>query len=896
MDPLSISFGVAGLMPLVANAIKLVQDYWVGVRGAKERVETLTTELEALQYNLNALQKLLDSHTHGSGSMASDESSVLQSCSAACRVKLEALIKRLERPGLAKGKMHALKWPFEEKEHKETISELHSLSAWMQFSLSIGGYRLLSSSSAQVLELLRGQLRHFEEIREHSVELRQELKEHREPSQDLRRERQDFLDWLSIWNIQAQHDKIQGARAQNTGSWFLQDETFLRWRADRADSHLLWCHGLPGSGKTVLCSLAVDDFLKESEHMSHVAFFYFNYREAEHQGPREVLSCLLRQVAATLDEIPSELMQMRLSKGKKSGQMNLEECKQMMAICLARTNRFYFVLDALDECDFSKHRKVLLNTLHDLAQLPQTRLLVTSRSHIQDIAGSFHEIPQMVIVAHDEDLQEYLSSEISASHGTDGLEEELAIRICSQIKRRANGMFLLAVLQLRFIIDEPTPGEMEDGLENMSEDLTGAFEETIFRIKNLPKSRAQLGMDILMWLCHAREALSISELRDALAFRKGQGSKLDKYRPSLNMMLECCHGLVVPSADIEYIELAHYSIQEYLRSNTARLFPFFEQEMVSTCLGYLMLDEFKSGPQAIHDGYNLIEKRLSNYPFASYAASFWDEHVGEFQATESIWPTLLDFVYGTEAIASSVQIRHFETGFVDIYVDPRECRSRKPLHYASSFGLEILLVTMLESPEASSTINSKTEVVGSTPIILAAASGHVKLVRLLLQHGADPYVANWYGNALYCAAEADQPEVIVELVASGMNPNGCNEYRKDVGPRRSPISCTLDRDSVFALATFVRLGASVNVDNDSGQLLLHRAATKEASKIIEYLVRNKLADINCKSNTGLTPLDCAISLPSTETIRTLMRLGADSRQISSRSLARLAELGFAPGS
>lgn len=252
MDPLSIGFGVAGLVPLVASAIKLAKNYWAGVRGAKEKVAALIIELEALQSNLNALQALLDSSGPHSRFPAYDQSSVLISCSTACRVKLEALVKKLDRPGLAKGRTSILKWPFEEREHKDTISELHSLTAWMQFSLSIGGYRLLSSSSAEVLETLREQLRHFDEIKENQIGLRRDLEHQRNVSQDSRREKQDLLDWLSVLNIQAQHDKIQGARTQNTGSWFLQDEIFLRWRGDRADSHLLWCHGLPGSGKTVL--------------------------------------------------------------------------------------------------------------------------------------------------------------------------------------------------------------------------------------------------------------------------------------------------------------------------------------------------------------------------------------------------------------------------------------------------------------------------------------------------------------------------------------------------------------------------------------------------------------------------------------------------------------------
>lgn len=254
MDPISLTFGVVGLVPLVASAIKLARNYWTGVRGAKEKVATLVTELEALQRNLNALQDLMDSNGLDSDPIAYDQSSVLISCSTACRVKLQALVQKLDRPDVAKGKLYALKWPLEEREHKETICELRSLTAWMQFSLSIGGYRLLSQSSAEVLETLREQLSRFEEVKKQQISLRQNFDQQQKASQDFqqKKENHDLLNWLSNLNVQSQHDKIQGARTPDTGSWFLRDETFLRWRGACADSHLLWCHGLPGSGKTVL--------------------------------------------------------------------------------------------------------------------------------------------------------------------------------------------------------------------------------------------------------------------------------------------------------------------------------------------------------------------------------------------------------------------------------------------------------------------------------------------------------------------------------------------------------------------------------------------------------------------------------------------------------------------
>lgn len=427
---------------------------------------------------------------------------------------------------------------------------------------------------------------------------------------------------------------------------------------------------------------------------------------------------------------------------------------------------------------------------------------------------------------------------------------------------------------------------MEDALDNMSGDLSGAFEEMISRIKGLSSSRSKLGMDVLMWLCHARQIMSAAELGDALAFRKSQGSKLSNYRPSLDMMLECCQGLVVRSADTRYIELAHYSIQEYLERNTPSLFPFAEHEMASICLGYLMLDDLKTGPVEIHDDcgwfdsnlvhYDLLERRLNDYPFASYASRCWDKHIRAIQATESVWHALLDFLHG-KAIASAIQIRHFNNGRKGMYVDHRECLSRTSMHSASPYGLEMPLATMLEYWDPS-TRNTQTAVVRSTPIILAAAAGHIRLVELLLRHGADPYIANWYGNALHCNVEANQPEIIVELVRSGMSPNDCEEYTKR-GSKKSPVSCALDRDSVSALKTLISLGASVEVVDGSGQEpFLHEAATDGASKIVEYLLRNKLADVNRKSRSGSTALDRAIASGCTETVLTLLNNGAGSEQ------------------
>ena len=91
--------------------------------------------------------------------------------------------------------------------------------------------------------------------------------------------------------------------------------------------------------------------------------------------------------------------------------------------------------------------------------------------------------------------------------------------------------FLLPVLQLRTVLKEPTAGEMEDALVSLSRNLPEAFEETIARIQRLPESRRRLGINTLMWICHAKRTLTVFELSEALSVRHGQTKSEPKALP-----------------------------------------------------------------------------------------------------------------------------------------------------------------------------------------------------------------------------------------------------------------------------------------------------------------------------------------------------------------------------
>ena len=62
----------------------------------------------------------------------------------------------------------------------------------------------------------------------------------------------NVLEWLSPLNPQQTHVDVRSQRLPGTGLWLLDKDEFKRWRYDALSPHILWCHGIPGAGKTVL--------------------------------------------------------------------------------------------------------------------------------------------------------------------------------------------------------------------------------------------------------------------------------------------------------------------------------------------------------------------------------------------------------------------------------------------------------------------------------------------------------------------------------------------------------------------------------------------------------------------------------------------------------------------
>ena len=189
---------------------------------------------------------------------------------------------------------------------------------------------------------------------------------------------QRIIEWLDGPDPSANYNRALKDRNPKTGSWFIESSAFADWKARRGS--LIWLHGIPGCGKTILSSTILQDVLDQyhAKSKSAVLFFYFDFNDAEKQRHEKMIRSLICQLFMYEYSAISALQTLCsscLNGGRQPTlEMLLETLRQMMTF-LEDT---YIILDALDEC---AEREELLTDLESIVAWKDANLhvLVTSR-------------------------------------------------------------------------------------------------------------------------------------------------------------------------------------------------------------------------------------------------------------------------------------------------------------------------------------------------------------------------------------------------------------------------------------------------------------------------------------------------------------------------------------
>jgi len=129
MEPLTLAVGIAEILSLVTTAIRSAKKYHESVASAKSSISLLLTKLQALESALGKLNVFLASGIAETSGLQFDQTSVLLTCSSACRSKLHELNGKLEKA--RSGRFFQLRSPLDEGETKKAIEELGTFTVWI---------------------------------------------------------------------------------------------------------------------------------------------------------------------------------------------------------------------------------------------------------------------------------------------------------------------------------------------------------------------------------------------------------------------------------------------------------------------------------------------------------------------------------------------------------------------------------------------------------------------------------------------------------------------------------------------------------------------------------------------------------------------------------------------
>ncbi|KAI0292974.1 hypothetical protein B0F90DRAFT_193057 [Multifurca ochricompacta] len=656
------------------------------------------------------------------------------------------------------------------------------------------------------------------------------------------------------------------AHHPGTAAWFIQGHTFSEWKKTGS---LLWIHGKPGSGKSVLCSTIIEDITAMREAgLASMAYFYFDFRDRAKQDSRGLLSSLLVQLCEQSDlcsDILSRLYSTHAA-GSRQPRINaLLEClKDMLA--LPEQGPIYIILDGLDESPKSSgtpsKRESILELVEWLVNLRGSNLRICVSSCAEtDIREVLQPLASQIVSLHDEmghveDINDYINFFVGSDLKMKKWRKEDKDFVINKLSQEAGGIFrwvFCQLDQLRRCLRE----SIRHTINEFPETLKEAYERIL---QDIDKKRWTRALHLFQFLAVASRPLRASELAEFLTwdFRPNQLPVFEAgWRPDdpEDALLSTCSSLIVivNTDGSAVVQFSHFSVKQFLLSsrlaaatggvphphlslNTANI------KVAEVCLGLLLQ----------LDG-QINKKSIADYPLAVYAAQSVLIHSPSRPADEYIQEALKCLFDPSKP--------HFATWIWIYDVDEKSGESMTsetpsppqatPLYYASQFDCLGIVQWLLSRRHY-----DFGDISGhyGTPMIAACAKGHYDVLQTLLRHGGNSYLSTQYPDgryALYSASEHGHQKIVALLLQGNATVNTW------ITDQDNPIGVALRKGHLEVVKLLLERGANVNHQNRFGETLLHHASLGKYDLAFVRLLLDRGANISIQDNRDQTALQVA---------------------------------------
>ncbi|KAF3058825.1 Ankyrin repeat domain-containing protein 50 [Trichoderma lentiforme] len=740
--------------------------------------------------------------------------------------------------------------------------------------------------------------------------------------------------WRDCADYVTAHESARWFLLEGTGLWLINHAHFRRWLIGERIANTLFCPGEPGSGKTILTSLAIDEVQKwqENNRSSNIglAYFYFSYRRPIPM--RNVVLALLHQLYLQSLSPVDELTALEIL-AAKSEHIPFASVVSVLLTVSRQFSKVYIILDALDECA-PGYKPDLLHLLKSIKDSP-ARLLASSRPH--QTFGVLEVGPKIEILPPKGDIEHYARTKLQHTPlfaGDDELLDEVISALVAASERHHISHMLLRflpiALQVDAILEKHTKEKVREQKAELQRSPYSAYQDGLNRIQNQEPYMTALAKRTLTWLFYSQRPLETAELLEIHHSSTQGATEID-----VPLIVEACMTLVRAG---ETIAFTHISVKEFLEKQTRTAIEkqtrtaIDDENMIAVhCLQYLIdsnIDEATT-----HDSLN---DQLRNNPFLDYAATYWGCHLRNvvqkdeegYEKLRQLCSMLLNDKSRVASLCHIIFMSQLEKK-----APTGKLVKSSWLHLVSYFGLD----WAINPPLFEETMADEQDEWGRTPLHLAALNGFVDCVTILLteesqsQQDLDQktvwHYAAMSGNleTIRCLAdfnprilESSHSDTFLSLREDKMNKspleyaatNGdertfkmllpfytsksANDFRSRAfraalaGGKLDILKCLLSQGEVInynylleatktgleaAVRLLVDYGSRIDNPDATGESALTIAAREGWNRILKFLIWNA-ANLESKDADGQTALALAVKTGNEEGVQILLQAGA----------------------
>ena len=351
-----------------------------------------------------------------------------------------------------------------------------------------------------------------------------------------------------------------------------------------------------------------------------------------------------------------------------------------------------------------------------------------------------------------------------------------------------------------------TDAAKKEALDSLPPTLDATYARILRRVKESNHEVQVFVQRSLRWIAHARRELSVAALCEAVSINPGD-TLLNRDRiPPVEEILRCCSSLIRKSTSGSSLQLAHFTVKEYLQTigevGNHEFSAYHIQhlpceiELAEVCLTYLNLDDFAQVDVTDEDVWT---RRMEDYALRYYAVSNWQLHALSKMTNERISDLIQQLFCPSKSI-------NFITWAQDYYLVLCE---RNNLESSDFIAVNLCLAT-------------------TGPLHYAAILRLPELCTWLLHEGCEVNQRSPYGTPLQCTIlgteallakihckweftdEEDEEDVmstLIVLLDSGADPN-C--YYDDGKEKQSLLGIVARRIWKYACLKLIRCGAVVD--------------------------------------------------------------------------------------